>query len=157
MRRFLYTLLYILSLLLSFFGGYGYKSFTHKCQLPNEVVKIDTLYINDTIIQPVPQIKRIIRTDTIFTSGDTVYLPIQQSEVIQDIDNDTVKGQIKVVYSGYNSVIDTLQYNLSTVTKTVYKRKKWGFTVGISSGAAYDFENKFTPYIGIGVVYGIHF
>ena len=144
-------------MIMSFFLGtkYTYHQ-SDNTPYPTEV-KIDTVMVRDTIIKPIPQFTRILKTDTIVTPNDTVYLPIEQKTVIEKIDNDTVKGSIKAVFSGYNAVLDTLQYDLSITSKTVYKRKKLGFTIGVSGGIGYDFNNKVTPFIGLGVTYGLNF
>ena len=122
-----------------------------------ESVRIDTVTISDTVIKPIPHYVRLISTDTIITPKDTVYIPIEQKTVIKQIDNDTVKGTIKAVYSGYNASLDTLQYDLSLTNKTLLKRRKFGFTVGVTSGIGYDFNNKVMPFIGVGISYGYNF
>lgn len=101
--------------------------------------KTDTIY--KTIVKPRFITETIIRTDTV--KQDTI-LPIVQRDYITAINTDSVSGEIKAVVSGYNAVLDTLQYNLIIPTKTVtntvqtqiskYKQKHWNFTVGVGGG-----------------------
>lgn len=120
-------------------------------------VRVDTVTVRDTITNLIPKYITILRTDTLVTPKDTIYLPIEQKTVIEKIDNDSVKGSIKAVFSGFDAVLDTLQYDLQITNKTLYKRRKLGFTIGVSSGIGYDFNNKVTPYIGVGVTWGYNF
>ena len=135
----------------------GRKYAIQKFDSINYEVRVDTVTINDTITNFTPKYITIVKTDTLITPKDTIYLPIEQKTVIEDIDNDSVKGSIKAVFSGFDAVLDTLQYDLQITNRTLYKRRKWGFTIGVSSGIGYDFNNRVTPYIGLGVTWGYNF
>lgn len=104
-----------------------------------EVVKVDTIY--RTITKPKYITETIVRTDTI--KEDTV-LQFLQRDYITAINTDSVSGEIKATVSGYNAVLDTLQYNLTIPTRTItntittettkYKQRHWNFTVGVGAG-----------------------
>lgn len=158
MKNVLYILLIIIILLIVFGAGFFTKSIImNNTKYENCIVRIDSIYITDTVIKPIPKYIDRIKYDTIITPNDTVYIPIEKSEIIHNINTDSIKGTIKAVYSGYNASIDTLIYNLSFQQKTLLKRRKMGFTVGLTGGVGYDFNNKVTPFIGVGVTWGYNF
>ena len=153
------NILLILSLIiliygLGFISGLKYQQIKNKEPLKDVEIKVDTIKITDTIEKPVPQFVRTLRIDTLETPKDTIYLPIQQKEYIHQIHNDSIEGSIKAVLSGYNPSLDLLQYDLSFRNKTLLKRRKWGFTVGLTTGVGYGINNKVSPFIGVGVTYG---
>lgn len=157
----LVNILLILSLIiliygLGFISGLKYQQIKNKEPLKDVEVRFDTIRIIDTIEKPVPQYIKTLRIDTLKTPKDTIYLPIQQKEYIHQIHNDSIDGSIKAVFSGYNPSLDLLQYDLSFRNKTITQRKKWGFTVGVTTGIGYGIYNKVSPFIGVGVTYGIN-
>lgn len=146
----------ILSLSIGFLLGIKFEKAQNAISDNIEIIKTDTITITKEIIKPVPHYITKIKNDTIITTDiDTLFLPIEQKQYITEINNDSVKGQIKAVLSGYNASLDTLQYNLSFEQKTLLKQRKWSFTVGPAIGIGYDLNNKkFNPYIGIGLTFG---
>ena len=150
------NILLILSLIILIYGFGFICGLKYYQPQEKEIIRIDTIKITDTIEKPVLKYIRTIRTDTIITPNDTVFLPIEQKEYIHEIKNDTVNGSIKIVLNGYNPSLDSLQYNLSFTQKTLLKRKRMGFTIGVTTGVGYDFNKKINPFIGIGLTYGIN-
>lgn len=146
----------ILSVSIGFLLGIKFEKTQHLINDNIEVVKTDTITITKEIIKPVPQVITKFRTDTIITTDiDTVFLPIEQKQYLTEVNNDSVKGQIKAVISGYNASLDTLQYNLSFQEKTLLKRKKWGWNVSLGCGVGYDLQQKqFEPVVALTFGFG---
>lgn len=121
--------------------------------------KVDTVTMTKTIPKPEYIKETIIRTDTV--TKDTV-IHFTSRDYVTQISNDTVKGEIKATVSGYEAVLDTIQYNLNiypkTITNTVetqiikYKQKKINF--GIYGGVGYSvFSRQPDLQVGIGIVF----
>ena len=129
-------------------------------ECPNDlfVVKTDTVRITDTIERPVPYRVSVVRHDTILSPGDTVFIPIQSKAYRHVVAEDSIKGTIDVVASGYNISLDSLVYNFDIKKETirVTNRKRWGVTVGPQIGVGYA-GKRLNPYVGIGVTYGFNF
>lgn len=122
------------------------------------IVMRDTVMICDTVVEPVPVSSVILRHDTIVTPKDTVYLPVERKTYEQIIDNDSVKGSIRTMVSGYDLNLDSLTYNLRFTRDIIYmkQRKRWGWNVTAGPAAGYG-PHGFQPYIGITVGYGFNF
>lgn len=146
----------ILSFSIGFLLGIKFEKTQHLIKDNIEIVKTDTITIKKEIIKPVPQLITKFRTDTIITTDvDTVFLPIEQKHYITEIDNDSVKGQIKAVINGYSVSLDSLQYNIHFEQKTLLKRKKWGWNVSLGCGVGYDLrERQFEPVIALTFGFG---
>lgn len=138
---------------MGFISGFKYHQTKFDECLNNPIIRIDTIRLTETIEKPITRYVKTIRVDTI-TNIDTLFIPIEQKEYIHNINNDSIKGSIKTVFSGYDVSLDSLQYDLSFTQKTLLKRKRMGFTVGITTGVGYDFNKKINPFIGIGLTYG---
>ena len=151
------------------FASMVYLVYTHReiTEVENPTVKVKTIVkvktdtIYKTISKPRYIRETVIRRDTVYK--DSV-LPIVKRDYITNIDNDSVKGQIRAVVSGYDASLDSISYRLAIptyrVTNTVstqttkYKRKHWTFTLGVGSG--YGMINKKTD-IFIGGMLGYSF
>lgn len=141
----------------------GYNVGLHKQQATPEpkediILISDTIMIADTIREPVPVTKILVRTDTITTPKDTIFLPIESHEYVHSIENDSVRGKIKVTLSGYDAKLDSLIYDLTIPHETIIvsRRRKWGFTAGPQIGAGVAGGN-ISTYVGIGITYGFNF
>lgn len=155
------NILFILSLIiliygLGFISGLKYQRWKKDESMKDAEIKVDTIRITDTIEKPVTHYIRTLRIDTLATPKDTLYLPIEQKEYIHQINNDSIDGSIKAVFSGYNPSLDLLQYELSFKNKTLLKRRKWGFTVGVTTGVGYDLNKRVSPFVGFGITYGLN-
>lgn len=131
--------------------------------------KTDTITITKTIPKPEYISESILKTDTLtIIQNDTIVrdtiVEMVQRHYTTQINNDSIKGTINTTISGYNPVLDTLNYNLSiypkTITNTIettitkYKTKHWNFTVGV--GAGYGLINR-RPDIFVGGMVGYTF
>lgn len=118
----------------------------------------DTVRISDTILAPVPVRIETVRTDTIRTPKDTIYLPVESKTYERDINTDSVKGTIRTSVSGYDVSLDSVSYDLSFMKETVYvrNRKKWGWSVVAGPGVGYD-GRRVTPFVGVTVGFGYNF
>ncbi len=134
--------------------------------VPEIIVRVDTLYLHDTIriVKPVPVITRSIDTflvavtDTIRIK-DTVYLNLSREQKIYQDEN------YQAWISGYRPALDSIhifrnthQVITSTTIHQKQKPRRWG--IGIQAGYGFTYQqNSFkpTPYIGIGLQYTILF
>ena len=127
-------------------------------------VKVDTLYVYDTIFVEKPVIKKVEIIDTLrlpvpitdtLMLHDTVFvhLPIEQRQYSDP--------RYTAWVSGYRPQLDSIQIYQTTeyITKEIKKAtksKRWG--IGLQAGYGVSFSNKqiqATPYIGIGISYNI--
>lgn len=127
-----------------------------------EEIRIDTVYINDTIrvIQPIHDTIYLNKyiTDTLTLAGDTVKVP-----VIVPISTKIYSGeQYRAVISGFKAVLDTIDvYPEETIIyrdRVVYTPKKNGFldkfNYGVQLGVGYGFFNRKPDlYLGFGINY----
>lgn len=154
------NILFILSLIiliygLGFISGLKYQRMKNDESMKDVEIKVDTIRITDTIEKPVTHYIRTLRIDTLATPKDTLYLPIEQKEYIHQINNDSIDGSIKAVFSGYNPSLDLLQYELSFKNKTLLKRRKWGFNINAGVGGGWNLHTKkIEPMIGITIGFG---
>lgn len=131
------------------------KSCSKEKEIITEIVKTDTLTIaivdTITIEKPIPS--KVIERDTIYIT-DTLVGTALVRETTEYI-HPTFYAKV----SGIEAKLDEIKVYPKTVTKFVYntekvyeKQKKWGFgpTVGVGL-----INNKFYPYVGIGVTYDI--
>lgn len=131
----------------------------HKCPTIEEKVKVDTLYVYDTIkvAEPLYFKERVIDsiyvavTDTIVKNDTTfVALPKQQRQYMHRTYHAWV--------SGYDPKLDSIviYQNTKVVTKEIpvirKEKSRWG--VGITGGYGAG-KDGLTPFVGVGVTYNI--
>ena len=159
------TLVFAVLLLFNIVNAIGYFVNEHKNDHSSEMkVKVDTLYVYDTIFVEKPVIKKVEIIDTLLLPvpitdtlmlHDTVFvhLPIEQRQ-FSDL-------RYTAWVSGYRPQLDSIQIYQQTEyitkeVKTVTKPKRWG--IGLQAGYGVSISNKqiqATPYIGIGISYNI--
>ena len=123
-------------------------------------VRVDTLYLKDTIRVYEPKIVLKTQTDTIWQSvqelvevHDTLFVPLVRERVVYQ---DTA---YKAVVSGVMPSLDELEIyqreRIVTVQTehTVRVRSRWG--VGLQVGAGVNTQGQALPYIGVGVSYNL--
>lgn len=115
------------------------------------VVKTDTItnYVErvDTVYKPKPVTTTIIRTDTI--KADTV-LTYESKKYNVPVRTDSVNGEIRVVASGVDVSVDSVDWRLQIPYRTVTKEievervitKKTHLNWGIGVGAGYGLINR---------------
>ena len=140
-----------------YIGGYrrGRKEATDGLQ----AVKIDTLYVRDTVrlLKPVP--KLVCRRDTMLIPmidtirvSDTVYITAEREyKVYED-------SLYRAVVSGFRPSLEEIDIfrrkKIVTVTTTVVKEQpKWGFGISLGPGLMIDTQGKF--HAGAAVVIGL--
>ena len=142
----------LLFLALGYF--WGYKTTTPERV---EIVQQDTITIVkiDTIPfpQPIPYKVEIVRNDTIYIN-DTIYvaLPIE----IKEYQAEEYYAKI----SGYKPNLDyievfqkeTIKY-INTTEKVYSKPKKWGVGVQLGAGIVIGDKVQLKPYLGLGLSY----
>lgn len=159
------TLVLGILLLFNIVNAIGYFVNEHKNARSGEMkVKVDTLFICDTIFIEKPVIRKVEIIDTLLLPvpytdtlmlHDTVlvHLPIEQRQYSDP--------RYTAWVSGYRPQLDSIQIYQTTeyITKeikTATKPKRWG--IGLQAGYGVSFSNKqikATPYIGIGISYNI--
>ena len=159
------TLVFAVLLLFNIVNAIGYFVNEHRNAHPGEMkVKVDTLFVYDTIFVEKPVINKVEIIDTLLLPvpvtdtlmlHDTVFvhLPIEQRQY-----GDT---RYTAWVSGYRPQLDSIQIYQTTeyITKEMKKAtksKRWG--IGLQAGYGVSFSNKqiqATPYIGIGISYNI--
>lgn len=116
-----------------------------------KVERIDTVYIDS----PVVKYRYIKQTDTVtLTYRDTLMIHLPREFAVY------ADSTYRAVVSGVEPRLDsmrvypktTIQYITKTVTKTEYKKTRWGLGVQIGGGIVKD---KVRPYLGVGVSYNI--
>lgn len=139
---------YIIGLFACLWLGYWIgqrKNIVPTEKITETIIKRDTITKTDTLIKEIISPKyireEIVRIDTIKADTTLIY---QRRTYLTQLNEDSISGEIKAVVSGYNAVLDTLQYNLIIPTKTItntvetqitkYKQKHWNFTVGVGAG-----------------------
>lgn len=155
---------YIIGLFLCLWIGFyiGKKNTTIPTETITEtIIKRDTIIKTDTLIKEIISPKyireEIVRVDTI--KADTTLL-YQRRTYLTQINEDSISGDIKAVVSGYNAVLDTLNYCFNIPTKEIYtekeiiSQKKNRLNYGIQAGFGYGVLNRKADfYIGVGVGY----
>ncbi len=159
------TLVFGILLLFNIVNAIGYFVNEHRNAHPSEMkVKVDTLFVYDTIFVEKPVIKKVEIIDTLRLSvpitdtlmlHDTVFvhLPIEQRQYSDP--------RYTAWVSGYRPQLDSIQIYQRTeyITKEikmVNKPKRWG--IGLQAGYGVSLHNGqvFTaPYIGVGLSYSI--
>ena len=159
------TLVFGIILLFNIVNAIGYFVNEQRNSHSSEMkVKVDTLFIYDTIIVEKPVIKKVEIIDTLLLPvpitdtlmlHDTVFvhLPIEQRQYSDP--------RYTAWVSGYRPQLDSIRIYQQTeyITKeikTVTKSKRWG--IGLQAGYGVSLHNGqvFTaPYIGVGLSYSI--
>ena len=159
------TLVFAVLLLFNIVNAIGYFVNEHRNSHSSEMkVKVDTLFVHDTIFVEKPVIKKVEIIDTLLLPvpitdtmmlHDTVlvYLPIEQRQYSDP--------RYTAWVSGYRPQLDSIQIYQTTeyITKeikTVAKPKRWG--IGLQAGYGVSLHNGQlfpAPYIGVGLSYSI--
>ena len=159
------TLVFGILLLFNIVNAVGYFVNEHRNAHPGEMkVKVDTLFVYDTIFVEKPVIKKVEIIDTLLLPvpitdtlmlHDTVlvHLPIEQRQYSDP--------RYTAWVSGYRPQLDSIQIYQRTeyITKeikTVAKPKRWG--IGLQAGYGVSLHNGQlfpSPYIGVGLSYSI--
>lgn len=159
------TLVFGILLLFNIVNAIGYFISERRNAHPSEMkVKLDTLFIYDTIFVEKPVIKKVEIIDTLLLKvpitdtlmlHDTVlvHLPIEQRQYSDP--------RYTAWVSGYQPQLDSIQIYQTTeyITKEIKKAtksKRWG--IGLQAGYGVSLHNGqvFTaPYIGVGLSYSI--
>lgn len=151
----------VLLCLLLFFSLLGWLNTCSKysrISQPRERIKIDTVYITDTVRDsiPKPQTRYVTRTDTVRIPNDTIYLDGDTIKIPVPIERKEYKTEdYFAIVEGYRPSL----FYIETYNKTVYINKasyrrprRWGF--GVSAGYGTDFKTHY-PYVGVGVNYNL--
>ena len=159
------TLVFAVLLLFNIVNAIGYFVNEHKNAHSSEMkVKVDTLFVYDTIFVEKPVIKKVETIDTLLLPvsitdtlmlHDTVliHLPIEQRQYSDP--------RYTAWVSGYRPQLDSIQIYqrteyITNKVKTVTKPKRWG--IGLQAGYGVSLHNGQVfpaPYIGVGLSYSI--
>ena len=155
------TLVFAVLLLFNIVNAIGYFVSERRNAHPNEMkVKVDTLFVYDTIFVEKPVIKKVEIIDTLLLPvpitdtlmlHDTVlvHLPIEQLQYSDP--------RYTAWVSGYRPQLDSIHIYQRTeyITKEINphkKPKRWG--IGLQAGygvALHDGQIRPTPFIGVGL------
>ena len=159
------TLVFAVLLLFNIVNAIGYFVNEHRNAHPSEMkVKVDTLFVYDTIFIEKPVIKKVEIIDTLrlpvpiidtLMLHDTVFvhLPIEQRQYSDP--------RYTAWVSGYRPQLDSIRIYKTTeyITKeikTVAKPKRWGIGLQAGYGVSLHKGQVFpAPYIGVGLSYSI--
>ena len=159
------TLVFGILLLFNIVNAIGYIVNERRNAHPNEIkVKVDTLFVYDTIFVEKPVIKKVEIIDTLrlpvpitdtLMLHDTVlvHLPIEQRQYSDP--------RYTAWVSGYRPQLDSIRIYQQTeyITKEikmVTKPKRWGLGLQAGYGIALHNGQVFpAPYIGVGLSYSI--
>ena len=159
------TLVFAVLLLFNIVNAIGYFVNEHRNSHSSEMkVKVDTLFVYDTIFVEKPVIKKVEIIDTLLLPvpitdtlmlHDTVlvHLPIEQRQYSDP--------RYTAWVSGYRPQLDSIRIYKTTeyITKeikTVAKPKRWG--IGLQAGYGVSLHNGQihpAPYIGVGLSYSL--
>jgi len=158
----------VIVFLLAFIGLIGIDRCQEKKDLiPQTTLRIDTLYLHDTICmeKPVPVITKTIDTFLVAITDtlrikDTLYLNLPREQKTYREEN------FHAWVSGYRPALDSIhifQNKQQIITSTSIhqntpKTRRWG--IGIQAGYGFTFQQNTiqpVPYIGIGLSYTILF
>ena len=159
------TLVFGILLLFNIVNAVGYFVNEHRNAHPSEMkVKVDTLFVYDTIFIEKPVIKKVETIDTLLLPVPTtdtlmlhdtvlIHLPIEQRQYSDP--------RYTAWVSGYRPQLDSIHIYQRTeyITKeikTVTKPKRWG--IGLQAGYGVTISNnqiKPAPYIGVGLSYSL--
>ncbi len=144
------TLVFGILLLFNIVNAIGYFVNEHKNARSGEMkVKVDTLFICDTIFIEKPVIRKV----EIIDNTVLVHLPIEQRQYSDP--------RYTAWVSGYRPQLDSIliyqrtEY-ITKEIKTVTKPKRWG--IGLQAGYGVSLHNGQlfpAPYIGVGLSYSI--
>ncbi len=159
------TLVFAVLLLFNIVNAIGYFVNEHRNVHPGEMkVKVDTLFVYDTIFVEKPVIRKVEIIDTLLLPvpitdtlmlHDTVlvHLPIEQRQYSDP--------RYTAWVSGYRPQLDSIHIYQRTeyITKEikmVTKPKRWGLGLQAGYGASVHNGQVFpAPYIGVGLSYSI--
>lgn len=159
------TLVFAVLLIFNIVNAVGYFVNERRNAHPGEMkVKVDTLFVYDTIFIEKPAFKKVEIIDTIrmpvpitdtLMLHDTVFvnLPIEQRQYSDP--------RYTAWVSGYRPQLDSIQIYQTTeyITKeikTVTKPKRWGIGLQAGYGVSLHKGQVFpAPYIGVGLSYSI--
>lgn len=132
-------------------------------RLQSESVRVDTLYVRDTITQETPVYTRVFVRDSIFVTlrdtlrqTDTVWLP-RETKIYED-------ERYRAEVSGYQPSLDRIDIFVperiitkdKTQVVTVKRNTHWGIGVQAGYGATYYDGGVHTfPYIGVGLSWNL--
>jgi hypothetical protein len=132
-------------------------------RLQAESVRVDTLYVRDTITRETPVFTRVYVRDSIFVTvrdtlhrTDTVWLP-REVKVYED-------ERYRAEVSGYQPSLDRIDIFVKdrivtqdkTQVVTVKRNARWGIGIQAGYGATYYDGGVHTfPYIGVGLSWNI--
>ena len=159
------TLVFAVLLLFNIVNAIGYFVNEHRNAHPSEMkVKVDTLFVYDTIFVEKPVIKKVEIIDTLLLPvpitdtlmlHDTIFvhLPIEQRQYSDP--------RYTAWVSGYRPQLDSIRIYqqrefITKEIKTVTKSKRWG--IGLQAGYGVSLHNGQVfpaPYIGVGLSYSI--
>src|SRR5574344_370393 len=159
------SLVFVILLLFNIVNAVGYFVNERRDAHPGEMkVKVDTLYVYDTIFVEKPVIKKVEIIDTLrlpvpitdtLMLHDTVFvhLPIEQRQYSDP--------RYTAWVSGYRPKLDSIRIYqqrefITKEIKTVTKSKRWG--IGLQAGYGVSLHNGQVfpaPYIGVGLSYSI--
>ena len=132
-------------------------------RLQAESVRVDTLYVRDTITREMPVFTRVYVRDSIYVTvrdtlhrTDTVWLP-REVKIYED-------ERYRAEVSGYQPSLDRIDIFVKdrivtqdkTQVVTVKRNARWG--IGLQAGYGVTYHNaqlQTFPYIGIGVSWNI--
>lgn len=156
------TIAFVLAMMTSFyFGRYGIKN----PPISPIEVKVDTLYLHDTITaeKPVFFEKKVIQE---------VRVPVTEYETIHDtmyvfLEREQIRWAdeyAEVYTSGIQPSVDSVKHFLkervvtieTTIPVETGKKTRWGFGIQAGYGATLiQGRAQFTPYVGVGVSYNL--
>ena len=152
MNRWVAILLIILTAVVCFMAGYGYRSMRSSEPMPgNPVVIRDTLRdsipypVVETVIQEIPEPIPFYITLAGDTVHEEIYVPIAITQREYETEN------YRAWVSGYRPALDSIW----VYPERIYikeKARRWG--IGLSAGYGVS-RDGFSPYIGVGVYYRI--
>lgn len=124
----------------------------------NDVEKVDTLFIYDTITQYEPIIEERVVLEKVLVpvadtlwKHDTMYVYLEREQVVwQD-------SLSRVYASGILPQIDSVQHFVTerVITREFKKPCRWGLGVHAGYGVQLGDDLRTAPYIGIGVSYNL--
>jgi hypothetical protein len=134
---------------------------------PNEeqIVKVDTLIIRDTIVAIKPIFKEKKITDTILVSvekSDTIHIRDTLFIRLQKEQKHFQDEQYSAWISGYKTSLDSIKIFRKTIQTTKYievpKKIHPKMSIGLQTGYGISFTNgqaSISPFIGLGIQYDI--
>lgn len=144
-------------------GGFFLGRTSIMPRIEGESVRVDTLYVRDTITRETPVFTRVYVRDSIYVTvrdtlhrTDTVWLP-REVKVYED-------ERYRAEVSGYQPSLDRIDIFVKdrivtqdkTQVVTVKRNARWGIGLQAGYGATYYDGGVHTfPYIGVGVSWNI--